>query len=151
MSHAHRAKNAWRLSRRPEFDRAIRDVRVVAVKCAARWITVRCENHFRPGNNQAQCYIFISCNALPHPATVPAFLPSRFRTNLHVFLVPYQMAKAERREQHPAQKPLAGHNPGNVCRYRIAPFLNERARSEEHTSELQSPMYLVCRLLLEKK
>src|SRR5437879_7241739 len=26
-----------------------------------------------------------------------------------------------------------------------------RPRSEEHTSELQSPMYLVCRLLLEKK
>src|SRR5437763_9753273 len=26
-----------------------------------------------------------------------------------------------------------------------------RDRSEEHTSELQSPMYLVCRLLLEKK
>src|SRR5437879_9764915 len=26
-----------------------------------------------------------------------------------------------------------------------------RQRSEEHTSELQSPMYLVCRLLLEKK
>src|SRR5437879_10953536 len=27
----------------------------------------------------------------------------------------------------------------------------EEVRSEEHTSELQSPMYLVCRLLLEKK
>src|SRR5437762_11388400 len=27
----------------------------------------------------------------------------------------------------------------------------EQLRSEEHTSELQSPMYLVCRLLLEKK
>src|ERR1017187_4847495 len=27
--------------------------------------------------------------------------------------------------------------------------LDNRARSEEHTSELQSPMYLVCRLLLE--
>src|SRR5437879_10194712 len=27
----------------------------------------------------------------------------------------------------------------------------EVGRSEEHTSELQSPMYLVCRLLLEKK
>src|SRR5574338_1673853 len=26
-----------------------------------------------------------------------------------------------------------------------------RARSEEHTSELQSPWHLVCRLLLEKK
>src|SRR5437762_6922579 len=27
----------------------------------------------------------------------------------------------------------------------------QKFRSEEHTSELQSPMYLVCRLLLEKK
>src|SRR5437762_692693 len=27
----------------------------------------------------------------------------------------------------------------------------QTVRSEEHTSELQSPMYLVCRLLLEKK
>src|ERR1017187_10827571 len=30
-------------------------------------------------------------------------------------------------------------------------FRADRDRSEEHTSELQSPMYLVCRLLLEKK
>src|SRR5436189_4769747 len=29
--------------------------------------------------------------------------------------------------------------------------LGPQIRSEEHTSELQSPMYLVCRLLLEKK
>src|SRR3712207_8955707 len=29
--------------------------------------------------------------------------------------------------------------------------LRPRARSEEHTSELQSRQYLVCRLLLEKK
>src|ERR1017187_10609171 len=29
--------------------------------------------------------------------------------------------------------------------------LDQDLRSEEHTSELQSPMYLVCRLLLEKK
>src|SRR6267154_2970569 len=28
---------------------------------------------------------------------------------------------------------------------------SEYARSEEHTSELQSPVHLVCRLLLEKK
>src|SRR3712207_8844822 len=28
---------------------------------------------------------------------------------------------------------------------------NDPARSEEHTSELQSRQYLVCRLLLEKK
>src|SRR5437763_11161201 len=30
-------------------------------------------------------------------------------------------------------------------------FAADLLRSEEHTSELQSPMYLVCRLLLEKK
>src|SRR3712207_8179558 len=36
----------------------------------------------------------------------------------------------------------------------IAPVLPDptgRVRSEEHTSELQSRQYLVCRLLLEKK
>src|SRR6476620_12294882 len=31
------------------------------------------------------------------------------------------------------------------------PSLCRRRRSEEHTSELQSRQYLVCRLLLEKK
>src|SRR5256885_6256732 len=31
------------------------------------------------------------------------------------------------------------------------PGLQSRLRSEEHTSELQSPCNLVCRLLLEKK
>src|SRR3712207_7079908 len=30
-------------------------------------------------------------------------------------------------------------------------WLEEHGRSEEHTSELQSRQYLVCRLLLEKK
>src|SRR5437762_10944358 len=37
--------------------------------------------------------------------------------------------------------------PTSVCAKRS----RRVARSEEHTSELQSPMYLVCRLLLEKK
>src|SRR5438552_11000339 len=32
-----------------------------------------------------------------------------------------------------------------------SPRLKPSARSEEHTSELQSPDHLVCRLLLEKK
>src|SRR3712207_8848842 len=34
---------------------------------------------------------------------------------------------------------------------RVAQGLRLRLRSEEHTSELQSRQYLVCRLLLEKK
>src|SRR5687768_18355482 len=38
-------------------------------------------------------------------------------------------------------------------RSRVAsrPVLSRSARSEEHTSELQSRLHLVCRLLLEKK
>src|SRR5258708_17229743 len=46
-----------------------------------------------------------------------------------------------------------------VARVRLAPSKSEArrlvqaggVRSEEHTSELQSPDHLVCRLLLEKK
>src|SRR5437879_6855267 len=42
----------------------------------------------------------------------------------------------------------AGRNHNTTCHSRRSWWAN---RSEEHTSELQSPMYLVCRLLLEKK
>src|SRR5947209_12745513 len=41
----------------------------------------------------------------------------------------------------------------NVLSTRLVPAiaaLRDRTRSEEHTSELQSRQYLVCRLLLEK-
>src|SRR5437764_3006196 len=42
---------------------------------------------------------------------------------------------------------------GSCCRRRASQIRSSMGweRSEEHTSELQSPMYLVCRLLLEKK
>src|SRR3712207_8847672 len=41
---------------------------------------------------------------------------------------------------------------GEVRRRRVLPrHAEEVGRSEEHTSELQSRQYLVCRLLLEKK
>src|SRR5690348_18090280 len=41
---------------------------------------------------------------------------------------------------HPGLRP--GEDPGDRAQV---------GRSEEHTSELQSPVHLVCRLLLEKK
>src|SRR2546426_9379123 len=43
--------------------------------------------------------------------------------------------------------------PSKIHRQESTPFLGARRihRSEEHTSELQSPCNLVCRLLLEKK
>src|SRR5258708_31524070 len=39
----------------------------------------------------------------------------------------------------------------HVCAAQSADIQGRRPRSEEHTSELQSPDHLVCRLLLEKK
>src|SRR3712207_7863726 len=53
------------------------------------------------------------------------------------------MCTAHRRSDH-----APGASPSVNWHVLIASFL---ARSEEHTSELQSRQYLVCRLLLEKK
>src|SRR5437764_11482611 len=44
---------------------------------------------------------------------------------------------------------ISRRSSGRSDRLRGGGFTEQR--SEEHTSELQSPMYLVCRLLLEKK
>src|SRR5687768_18252184 len=58
-----------------------------------------------------------------------------------------------RRGRHPDPDPAAlDHDAGPADRVggRIRPEGRGR-RSEEHTSELQSRLHLVCRLLLEKK
>src|SRR5437763_9896756 len=49
------------------------------------------------------------------------------------------------------QAPSLAPGPDEVIIDVRAAGVNYADRSEEHTSELQSPMYLVCRLLLEKK
>src|SRR2546426_5074367 len=46
---------------------------------------------------------------------------------------------------------LAAEEIGHLHRVPAADGITRRERSEEHTSELQSPCNLVCRLLLEKK
>src|SRR2546426_6976908 len=47
-------------------------------------------------------------------------------------------------------RPLALHPPTEIA-LTVQVEAVEKRRSEEHTSELQSPCNLVCRLLLEKK
>src|SRR3712207_8275108 len=80
-------------------------------------------------------------------------------------LFPYTTLFRSRKDQAPVAVDLAGVEPGGerglerpllvevfadhlgrVCRLGAGVL-----RSEEHTSELQSRQYLVCRLLLEKK
>src|SRR3712207_8617763 len=61
--------------------------------------------------------------------------------------------RAQRRWLEPASAPC----PSTCCRCsgrraaRPSPSASTAPRSEEHTSELQSRQYLVCRLLLDKK
>src|SRR3989454_12397577 len=59
----------------------------------------------------------------------------------------HEVARREARAiQHADGDGVARHEVARVA----APFFDQE-RSEEHTSELQSPCNLVCRLLLEKK
>src|SRR2546425_5341847 len=58
----------------------------------------------------------------------------------------------------PRAAPSASSSPEKACAppdrhqsERSSPGCSRQPRSEEHTSELQSLAYLVCRLLLEKK
>src|SRR3712207_8933243 len=86
-------------------------------------------------------------------------------------LFPYTTLFRSRRDRHhrggdpPVELPVPGHVRPEADREPVAHHLADppegvpRAlrrvdapdRSEEHTSELQSRQYLVCRLLLEKK
>src|SRR3712207_7940204 len=70
-----------------------------------------------------------------------------YTLSLHDALPIYQRRHQQRRQRQPRQAcadPFA-------CLHLIALRSSRRHRSEEHTSELQSRQYLVCRLLLEKK
>src|SRR2546425_8887652 len=74
-------------------------------------------------------------------------------------LFPYTTLFRSRRIEPAAREHADGHVRHQLaldCAEQHVPqrgraFEARRARSEEHTSELQSLAYLVCRLLLEKK
>src|SRR5437879_6227810 len=53
--------------------------------------------------------------------------------------------------QTSTNRSIARQNAPMIRRIVLLSTMVPLQRSEEHTSELQSPMYLVCRLLLEKK
>src|SRR3712207_7866130 len=59
-------------------------------------------------------------------------------------------AAAHLRRPRP-KEPAPREAQDRAARPRLGTHRPEQLRSEEHTSELQSRQYLVCRLLLEKK
>src|SRR5256885_6990264 len=64
-------------------------------------------------------------------------------------LFPYTTLFRSSRRRRPSPRP--GRRAGASSSTAQAIRASWRRRSEEHTSELQSPCNLVCRLLLEKK
>src|SRR5438876_7587643 len=70
-------------------------------------------------------------------------------------LFPYTTLFRSQRTLGAAAPPAAPGRPQarrrSGARHRQGLRRARRRRSEEHTSELQSPVHLVCRLLLEKK
>src|SRR3712207_7058600 len=72
----------------------------------------------------------------------PRLVPVRHPVGVHRLLA---------RLQHLRGLDVPGHLPLPPARERADQQELDVRRSEEHTSELQSRQYLVCRLLLEKK
>src|SRR5437762_4299665 len=75
-------------------------------------------------------------------AAVDALVGERHQPFVPAAVVPVQRGRRQQRPERVEHRLETGPE-----RHRLLVVV----RSEEHTSELQSPMYLVCRLLLEKK
>src|SRR5258708_22487869 len=80
------------------------------------------------------------------------------RSTLFPYTTLFRSPCARGRGVHRLRRAEAADHPAGVGSIALqshpvlpASSLTDQARSEEHTSELQSPDHLVCRLLLEKK
>src|SRR3712207_7879889 len=73
-----------------------------------------------------------------------------FRSPPVAGLGPVALDRVEDRDRRPVQRQDPQRAVARVAA-QVDAAARERQRSEEHTSELQSRQYLVCRLLLEKK
>src|SRR5947209_13280036 len=71
------------------------------------------------------------------------------RRHLRSTLFPYTTLFRSRGLSRPGA--AGGAEPGRAVLVLQTALVDAGGRSEEHTSELQSRQYLVCRLLLEKK
>src|SRR3712207_6898732 len=72
------------------------------------------------------------------------------RSTLFPYTTLFRSAHYRNRVPHGGRRPVRAHGAG-TGRGRCYRAAGAAERSEEHTSELQSRQYLVCRLLLEKK
>src|SRR3712207_7591889 len=84
------------------------------------------------------------------PFPYPPLFRSLGRAQLAARPVPGEQP-VPRRQHERRREPHVGVWPELSRRHAVLDDRSDHRRSEEHTSELQSRQYLVCRLLLEKK
>src|SRR2546422_1452905 len=72
-----------------------------------------------------------------------------YTLSLHDALPIWSRRRGPSRASHTAQR--AGKTRSSAAVASLGKTARDNGRSEEHTSELQSRLHLVCRLLLEKK
>src|SRR5690348_18020713 len=90
---------------------------------------------------------------IPRPPRSTLFpYTTLFRSRKNGMMCVYQSA-TDVSAIHPARAALGARRCSIISARRTSASAkpSEKSRSEEHTSELQSPVHLVCRLLLEKK
>src|SRR5258708_14720613 len=94
------------------------------------------------------CYICIFYSYTAHRLSFFFFLMIRRppRSTLFPYTTLFRSRPGTPRSGRPGKRPSPRRAPRSARRSR-----GTGRRSEEHTSELQSPDHLVCRLLLEKK
>src|SRR5690348_18112644 len=75
------------------------------------------------------------------------------RSTLFPYTTLFRSQRADQPLRHVALDGIVAVGDGLLARHAglLVPAVAVGERSEEHTSELQSPVHLVCRLLLEKK
>src|SRR5437879_10428636 len=119
--------------------------RPAEIECAEPLHACRSENFPVQEHIGAQRQVLLQTRGPGHRETV--FEGERNQAAHRRAALPYQSDPSAGSEsiQDSAEESGSVHR-----RPEVAHSLRED-RSEEHTSELQSPMYLVCRLLLEKK
>ena len=96
--------------------------------------------HHAPNSRAGRILWLLEELKLPYEINSMKFHPSDLKSDTH-------------RQRHPLGR-IPVLKDGEVSIYEsgaIVEYILARYRSEEHTSELQSQAYLVCRLLLEKK
>src|SRR5438876_8096339 len=168
----HRTKT-FKLSRDPHFVRKLRDVVGLYMNPPAKALVLSVDEKsqiqaldrtqpilpLRPGVPARQTHdytrhgtttLFAALNVL-EARVIETCQPRHTHAEFLAFLDKIDRQTARRRDIHLILDNYSTHKHPTVKAWMLVRAVVVQDRSEEHTSELQSPVHLVCRLLLEKK